>query len=170
MSPPSPSRPKPTRNSGIQGIRAGRVEIRPALSHLRVPNTGRITILEKSKRVLASLRRGGYRPALDGRFVNTGLPFLVRDCRWIRTSFVLANSLVLKLNFCMRRGVTGQGAALACSLTATPLSSFPPWDGGTPVWMTASPPRTGWQPTRAAVGLEGRSASLVLRAHPGASG
>lgn len=55
---------------------------------------GRISIWEKSKSSLATKLVGGYRSPLSGRFVNSGLPFLVQDCRWSTTDKP-ANYLVL---------------------------------------------------------------------------
>src|SRR5690606_38292612 len=53
----------------------------------------------------------GYRPALDGRFVNTGLPFLVRDCRWSR-AYSQTIYLVLLLNFLHETGCDGTGCGV----------------------------------------------------------
>lgn len=110
----------------------------PSISHNL---TGRISFWEKSKTPLATNRGGGYRRPLNGRFVNTSFPFLVRDCRWSYSKNQLTNWFCSSIS-CMRRGVTGQGAELALNPTTTPLGSFPPWDGGTLVMRTASPLRT----------------------------
>lgn len=111
---------------------------------------------------------GAIRAALNGRFVKSGLPFLVQDCRW-SNAYKPANYLVLLLNFLHETGCDGTGCVVSLMLTTTPLSSFPPWDGGTVVMPTARPqdPPTGSLGCRRV----GRVERLqVLRALPGAIG
>jgi hypothetical protein len=69
------------------------------------------SILEKSKTRLATNRVGGYSNRLNGRFVNTSLPFLVRDCRWSHLKRP-AKYLVLLLNFLHETGCDGTGCVV----------------------------------------------------------
>ena len=73
--------------------------------------TGRIRVYGKSKWALATNRVGGYRNRLNGRFVNTSLPFLVRDCRWSKAQDQ-TNYLVLLLNFLHETGCDGTGCGV----------------------------------------------------------
>ena len=73
--------------------------------------TGRISIWEKSKSPLATKLVGGYSTPLSGRFVNSGLPFLVLDCRWSKRTDQ-TNYLVLLLNFLHETGCDGTGCVV----------------------------------------------------------
>ncbi len=72
---------------------------------------GRISFWGKSKSPLATKLVGGYRSPLSGRFVNSGLPFLVQDCRWSK-AYRPANYLVLLLNFLHETGCDGTGCVV----------------------------------------------------------
>ena len=115
------------------------------------------------------MRSGRYTLRLNGRFVNTGLPFLVQDCRWSKRTDQ-TNYLVLLLNFLHETGCDGTGCVVGVSANDDTLEFVSALGRGR-VGHCDREPSAYWPVAYMGCLRSGRVKRLrVLRALPGAIG